>query len=255
MTKSIISLENISKAFENQTNQTVVFEDFSLSVKSNGIISIIGPSGCGKSTLMKLITGILPVDSGKVKIENIPVLEYREKSKIGYVFQKPLFFPWMTTFQNLLFPLKLAGKKITLTDIEYADLLMKKFGLMDAKNIYPNQLSGGMIQRANVIRALVMKPKLLLLDEPFNAIDEFTREVIWEEFRSVWKQEGLLVLIISHNIREAIFLGDMIYILGEKPINLFKTIKIDLPTARERNLLSSEKFFTNIKKIRNEIEF
>ena len=252
--KKYIEITNLDKSYFINNEVISIFQDLQLTIDGQQIISILGPSGCGKSTFLKLITGLIIPDRGTILVDNSSPVEFRNKNKVGYVFQKPMFFPWKKLDKNLIFPVELNGKA-KYDDLNRVEELLTKFKLLEAKHSYPYQLSGGMLQRANVARALVVKPHLLLLDEPFNAIDEFTRERFWIEFRNIWKEENLTVIIVSHNIREAIFLGDRILIFPQKPINKIIELEIKLPLNRNYDLLSEEAFFKNIQHVRKNIIF
>jgi len=252
---TIIKINSLSKVFKTKEMNTEVFRDFSFEFEEKKIYTIIGPSGCGKSTLIRLILGLEQPDEGELKINGITSNEYQKSNKIGVVFQRASFFPWKTVFQNILFPIELSIKNVSKNDIEYGLNLLRKFNIEETKNSYIHELSGGMQQRANVARALVMNPQILILDEPFNAVDEFTREKLWEEFRRVWKNDSLTVILISHDIREAVFFADEVLVLPQKPIINLNAIKIDLPIKRDIKVLSSEGFFLAIQNVRRNLSF
>ncbi len=252
---TIIKINSLSKVFKSKEMNTEVFRNFSFEFEENKIYTIIGPSGCGKSTLLRLILGIEQPDIGELKIAGMSSNEYQKSNKIGVVFQKASFFPWKTVFQNVLFPIELSNKNISKNDKEIGLNLLKKFSIEETKNSYIHELSGGMQQRANVARALVMSPSLLILDEPFNAVDEFTREKLWEEFRRIWKNDCLTIILISHDIREAVFFADEVLVLPQKPISKLNAIKIDLPVERDLKVLSSEGFFLAIQSVRKNLNF
>lgn len=201
----MIVLSCVSKGFKNNSDNLRVISDLSFNFHDKTIYSIIGPSGCGKTTLIKMILGAVKEDKGSITLFGKSRDKYLEKNKIGVVFQNTSFFPWKTVIENILFPLEFYKANITHDDIQKGEMLMDIFGIIEAKDMYGYELSGGMLQRAAVARALISDPKILILDEPFSSIDEFTKEGLWVEFRRIWKEQGLTVIMISHDIREAVF--------------------------------------------------
>lgn len=244
-----IHLNNVSKSFNHSKTEALqVLKDITLSVEKGSIVGILGKSGCGKSTLLKIIAGLLPYDSGEYKINNEGVQTFLERNNIGFVFQKATLFPWKNLYQNLIFPLEINKNKITSEDRARAENLLEKFKIADFKDYYPKQLSGGMLQRASVARTFMLEPKILLLDEPFNAIDEQTREELWVDFRKFWKSEGTTVILVTHSIREVVYFSDIIHIFSQKPASIIDSIKPDLPEQRPQDLITSSKF-TDIERM------
>lgn len=242
-THNIISLEGISKSYKNsKTSDLHVLDNLSFSVEKGSIIGILGKSGCGKSTLLKILAGLIPFDLGKYEIENQPIDKFIENNNIGFVFQKPTLFPWKNLYKNLIFPLEIAKNEITAKDKERVNKLLEKFKIAEFKDYYPKQLSGGMLQRASVARTFTLEPEILLLDEPFNAIDEQTREELWVDFRNFWKSENTTVILVTHSIREAVYLSDIVHVISQKPASLIKSVTIDLPENRLQELIISHKF-------------
>ena len=238
-----IHLENISKSYRNSKTESLqVLKDISLSVEKGSIVGILGKSGCGKSTLLKVIAGLLTYDSGDYRINNQSIHDFLERNNIGFVFQKATLFPWKNLYKNHLFPLEIIKNEITSADKAKADELLEKFKISDFKDYYPKQLSGGMLQRASVARTFMLEPEILLLDEPFNAIDEQTREELWVDFRSFWKSEGTTVLLVTHSIREAVFFSDIVHVISQKPARIIDSIKVDLPDSRPQEIITSAKF-------------
>lgn len=244
-----IHLENISKSYRNSKTESLqVLKDITLSVEKGSIVGILGKSGCGKSTLLKVIAGLLPFESGNYMINNQSIHEFLENNNIGFVFQKATLFPWKNLYKNLLFPVEIMNNVITSADKTKADELLEKFKISDFKKYYPKQLSGGMLQRASVARTFMLEPEILLLDEPFNAIDEQTREELWVDFRRFWKNEGTTVLLVTHSIREVVFFSDVVHVISQKPASLIDSIKVDLPDNRPQEIITSTKF-TEIEKM------
>lgn len=210
----ILKLRNIGKKYQHKTGEVIALKGVNLKVEKGEFISIIGPSGCGKSTLLSIISGLEEKSEGDIFIEGEMVNGI--SPKIGYMLQKDCLLEWKTIYNNILFGLEI--KKIkTKENIEYAENLLKKYGLYDFKDNFPNQLSGGMRQRAALIRTLAVKPKILLLDEAFSALDYQTRIKVTVDIYGILKQEGVTSIMVTHDITEAISMGDRVVVLTARP--------------------------------------
>jgi ABC-type nitrate/sulfonate/bicarbonate transport system ATPase subunit len=236
--KSIIRTENISLSFT-ETGQ--VLDSISLNVKEGEFVSIIGPSGSGKSSIFQCIGGVLVPEKGDIFLGDKKITG--ETGHISYMPQQNSLLPWRTVLENVLLGQELHKK----TNIEEAKSWLHKVGLSEYENAYPHQLSGGMKQRVAFIRALISPASLLLLDEPFSALDEFTRLDMQKWLLSIWEKERKSILFITHNIEEALFLSDRIYLLSERPANILKEINVTFPRPRNEELLMDDQF-QNMKK-------
>lgn len=224
----LLSLENVSKSFFSSKKQTEVLSNISFNIQKNEIIALLGPSGCGKSTLLNILSSLEEQTSGTITLNG----------KLGYMFQKDALLPWRNIFSNICLGLEIKKKK-TNESIEYANELIKKYKLNDFINNFPNQISGGMKQRVALIRTLVLKPDLLLLDEPFSALDAQTKIAVQNDVYNIIKQEKKSALIVTHDIGEAIALADKIIILSDRPAKVKKIVNIKInnlsPLERRNN--------------------
>ena len=247
----MLELHGINKVFKNSNSETLhVLDNVSFTVKQGEIVGILGKSGCGKSTLLRIIAGLLAPDGGDYHIENCEIADFLKENNIGFVFQKATLFPWLNLIENLLFPVNIIKKGHKPEDIQKAENLLNKFGILNYKTYYPYQLSGGMLQRASVARAFMCDPKILLLDEPFNSIDEQTRENLWVDLRKFWKMENTTVILVTHSVREAMFFSDQVHVLSSKPAKITHSVNIGLPYQREKELIVDNHFNEIEKKIR-----
>lgn len=231
--KAVIRTENISLSFT-ETGQ--VLDSISLNVKPNEFVSIIGPSGSGKSTIFQCIGGVLLPETGDIFLEDKKITG--ETGHISYMPQQHSLLPWRTVLENVLLGQELHKK----TNIEEAKSWLNRVGLSDYENIFPHQLSGGMKQRVAFIRALISPSSLLLLDEPFSALDEFTRLDMQKWLLSIWEKERKSILFITHNIEEALFLSDRIYLLSDRPARIIKEINVSFLRPRNEELLIDDHF-------------
>ena len=213
----LLSFNNVSKNFYNDLGETKVLNDLSFSIKNQEIVTLLGPSGCGKSTILNIISSLEKESNGKININ----------AEIGYMFQKDNLLPYLNIYKNIILGLEIQKKK-TKENLDYALSLINKYGLADFINYYPNELSGGMKQRASLIRTLVLKPDLLLLDEPFSALDAQTKLTVQNDVYNIIKQEKKSALIVTHDISEAIALSDKIIILTSRPASIKKMIDISI---------------------------
>jgi NitT/TauT family transport system ATP-binding protein len=222
--------------------ETVVFDDLNLDIIKGEFTSIVGPSGCGKTSLLKIIAGLLAPSEGKIN----HYWQGSQTAKISYVPQQPTLLPFRTVLGNIKLPLELRGQDGT----NNGQRLLKKLGLLTYKDCYPNSLSGGMQQKVSIARALVTSPRLVLMDEPFSALDELSREKVSVELRRWTKQFKVTVLFVTHNIEEAVFLSDRVIVLSGKPSQVVADVNIDLPERRTSELRTINRFFSLSSDIR-----
>ncbi len=212
--KRMLELKNVSMNYQTSTDEIEAIKNLSFSCDEGEFLSLIGPSGCGKTTVLSIIAGLIKPSSGEVIVDCKELCENRDD--IGYMLQKDQLFPWRTIEKNVFLPLEV--KKINdKPHKEYARSLLKKYGLIDFKDKYPDNLSGGMRQRAALIRTLVADPKILLLDEPFSALDYQTRLSVCDDVYRIIKEEGKTAVLVTHDISEAIAMSDVIVVLSARP--------------------------------------
>ncbi len=232
-------------------------EDITLKVQQGEFIAIVGPSGCGKSTFMKLTTGLKMPSKGTILIDGKEVTGPLKIS--GMAFQAPSLLPWRTTVDNVLLPLEIVEphrSQFKAKRDEYqqrARKLLQTVGLGGYEDKFPWQLSGGMQQRASICRALVHEPKMLLLDEPFGALDAFTREELWCTLRDLWTEQRFNVILVTHDLRESVFLADTVYVMSKSPGRFVVRREIDLPRPRELEVTYTEKFTSIVHELRSHI--
>jgi len=232
-------------------------EAIDLQVRRGEFIAIVGPSGCGKSTFMKLATGLKMPSRGSIHIDGQPVTGPLKIS--GMAFQAPSLLPWRTTVDNVLLPLEIVEPyrsqfKAKRPEFEArARKLLQKVGLAGYEDKFPWQLSGGMQQRASICRALIHEPKMLLLDEPFGALDAFTREDLWCILRDLWTEQQFNVILVTHDLRESVFLADTVYVMSKSPGRFVVKKSIDLPRPRDLELTYTPAFTDIVHELRSHI--
>ncbi len=237
-------------------NQFAV-EAIDMKVRQGEFIAIVGPSGCGKSTFMKLATGLKMPSMGKIRIDQQPVTGPLKIS--GMAFQASSLLPWRTTVNNVLLPLEIVEpyrsnfKAKRKEYEERARRLLQKVGLGGYEDKFPWQLSGGMQQRASICRALIHEPKMLLLDEPFGALDAFTREELWCILRDLWTEQQFNVILVTHDLRESVFLADTVYVMSKSPGRFVVKREIDLPRPRDLEVTYTREFTDIVHELRGHI--
>jgi NitT/TauT family transport system ATP-binding protein len=235
----LIAVEEVSRVFTSGAKAVTALERVSFDIETGTFVSIVGPSGCGKSTLLKIISGLLPVSSGKVSVNGASV--ERPLENVGMVFQAPVLLKWRSVLGNILLPVEFA-RLDTAAYRGKAEALIKLVGLTGFEEMFPHQLSGGMQQRASLCRALVTDPQLLLMDEPFGALDAMTRDELDLELLRIWEERKKTVLFVTHSIQEAVFLSDQIFVMSARPGRLLEKIPVDLPRPRSLEMMSGGAF-------------
>ena len=227
----MIVLEGVGKTFLTRGGEAVeALADVSLEARRNEFVCLVGPSGCGKSTLLRLVAGLLAPSGGAVSIGGSPVTEPRADT--GIVFQAPTLLPWATILDNVLFPVDMMGR-LDRAARERAHALLELVGLAGFEAKYPRELSGGMQQRAGICRALVHDPDILLMDEPFGALDALTRDRLNMELLRIWQRDRKTVVLVTHSIAEAVLLSDRVIVMSERPSRVVEEVTIDLPRPRD----------------------
>ena len=230
-----IRIAGLSKRF----GDVVALRDISCSIKEGSFVSIVGPSGCGKSTLLRILAGLLDYAEGEVTLDGQPI--HGTRRDIGVVFQSSILLPWRTILQNVMLPAEVLGLDLKAAR-ERAIQLLHLVRLDGFEDKLPRQLSGGMQQRASIARALLHDPKILLMDEPFGALDALTREHMNLELQRIWAESGKTVVLITHSIPEAIFLGDTVLVMTPRPGTIAREIRVDLPRPRTMHSMASASF-------------
>ena len=235
----LIAVEGVSRVFTSGARVVTALDNVSFEIHPGNFVSIVGPSGCGKSTLLKIISGLLPASSGGTTVGGIRV--ERPLENVGMVFQAPVLLKWRSVLGNILLPVEFAKLDIP-SHRDKAQALINLVGLEGFEEMYPHELSGGMQQRASLCRALVTDPQLLLMDEPFGALDAMTRDELDMELLRIWEERKKTVLFVTHSIQEAVFLSDVVLVMSARPGRLLERISIDLPRPRTLEMMSTVKF-------------
>ena len=243
----LIAVEEVSRVFTSGAKTVTALDKVSFDIETGNFVSIVGPSGCGKSTLLKIVSGLLPASSGKVSVNGNPVDQPLEN--VGMVFQAPVLLKWRSVLGNILLPVEFAKLDIA-SHTQKAQALVKLVGLAGFEEMYPHELSGGMQQRASLCRALVTDPQLLLMDEPFGALDAMTRDELDLELLRIWEERKKTVLFVTHSIQEAVFLSDQVFVMSARPGRLLEKITIDLPRPRTMEMMSDVRLGDYTLKIR-----
>jgi NitT/TauT family transport system ATP-binding protein len=243
----LIAIQDVSRVFTSGARTVHALEKVSFDIQAGDFVSLVGPSGCGKSTLLKIVSGLLPASSGSVAVEGKPVDGPLEN--IGMVFQAPVLLKWRPVLGNVLLPVEFAKLDLA-SHQERARSLLKLVGLEGFEEMYPHQLSGGMQQRVSLCRALVTDPQLLLMDEPFGALDAMTRDELDMELLRIWHERKKTVLFVTHSIQEAVFLSDHVIVMSARPGRLLEEIAIQLPRPRTMEMMSTIQFGAYTLKIR-----
>lgn len=247
----IISVRNLDKIYLDRHGNTLyALKDVTLAIRDEEFVAIVGRSGCGKTTLLKIIAGLLPYERGSVFVRekkvDLPV------EGVGMVFQTPTLLPWRKNLQNVLLPIEMMGKQVK-DYLKAAYDLFEMTGLKGFEERYPFELSGGMQQRVSICRSLIHDPQILLMDEPFGALDALTRDDLNIELLRLWDRKKKTVIFVTHSIPEAVFLSDRVLVMGPRPGTVIHTEEIELPRPRNLETRSTEKYSQHLSAIREKI--
>ncbi len=251
-----VTCRNIGVRFFTERRSVVALQNLNVEVSRGEFLTLLGPSGCGKSTLLRVVADLIAPTQGSLDVLGASPSQARLRRDIGFVFQDPALLPWRTALQNVELPLQVArdriqsAKKARATPQELLELV----GLKGAENAYPHELSGGMRQRVSIARALVSDPRVLLMDEPFGALDEITRDRLNEELRRVWKELGMTIMFVTHSIYEAAYLGQRVMMMAANPGRVQEMVSVDLPEDRTLAIRETPQFVALTAYLRRVLE-
>ncbi|WP_319518770.1 ABC transporter ATP-binding protein [uncultured Martelella sp.] len=249
--KSLVRMEHVTKIF---SNGTIALSDMSLTVRQGEFVSLLGPSGCGKSTALRIIAALGDVTRGTIDWPSSRIsAKGRPEGDISFVFQEPTLMPWATVFGNVYLPLKLRGQSKAGTRDRIMDVL-KTVGLEDFADAYPRELSGGMKMRVSIARALVTNPKLLLMDEPFAALDEITRQRLNDDVLRLWRETGITVVFVTHSVFESAYLSNRIVVMRARPGQVFDDFPLDTSQVRDEDYRSSDEYHQACAKVSHALQ-
>lgn len=245
---SVYTLRGVGKTYARRS--IVALDNVDLDLRKGSFSSVIGSSGCGKSTLLKIMAGLTSPSEGSVVLAGKPVLGPRRD--IGMMFQQATLFPWLTTIDNILLPIRIRdGKAAARAKRSDAQGLLDLVGLKGFEKAYPSELSGGMAQRAAICRMLITEPAVLLLDEPFSALDELVRDFMNMELQRICTERNATAFLVTHSIAEAVILSDTVFVMGARPGRVIEAVEIDLPRPRTLDMVTSPVFGRHVSHIRN----
>jgi NitT/TauT family transport system ATP-binding protein len=251
LARPVYELRRVSKTYARRNIQALGSVDLTLTEGS--FSSVIGASGCGKSTLLKIMAGLVPPSSGSVMLAGKPVTGPRRD--IGMMFQQATLFPWKTALENIVLPIEIRdGKAAARARHDEARALLELVGLKGFDSVYPSELSGGMAQRAAICRMLITEPEVLLLDEPFSALDELTRDYMNMELQRICLARKATAFLVTHSISEAVILSDTVYVMSPRPGRFVETVEIDLPRPRTLDMVTTPRFGALVDRIRGHLD-
>ncbi len=248
-----VMLKDIGMVYKSGGQDVTALTNVTLDINKGEFVSLLGPSGCGKTTLLRVIADLLEPTSGEITVGGESPKEARLKQKYGIVFQSAVLYDWRTVVKNVMLPLEIMHIPKA-ERYKKAMQMLELVGLENFADSYPSQLSGGMQQRVGIARALAIKPEILLMDEPFSALDEFTREKLHEDLLKIWRKTNKTIIFVTHNIAESVFLSDKICVLSPHPGRLSAVIDVDLPRPRTLEMRNTQEFTDLVAKVRNSFE-
>lgn len=249
LTRPVIVARNANLIYPAADKPVHALHDIDLTIRQGEFVSLIGPSGCGKTTLLRAIADLESITSGELLVNDMTPSEARLSGAYGYVFQAPALFPWRTVLQNVVLPLQIQGKMAAEAE-EIGREQLARVGLTGFEGKYPWQLSGGMQQRVSIARALGFKPKILMMDEPFGALDEITRDNLNQQLQDLWCEEQRTVVFVTHSISEAVYLSTKIVVMSPRPGRIVKIIDSPLPRERTLELRDTPEFMQLAHEVR-----
>jgi NitT/TauT family transport system ATP-binding protein len=254
---ALVELRGVKLAYNLGRDSVLAVDGLDMRIGKGEFVAVVGPSGCGKSTLMKLVTGLLPPTSGEIVVHGQKVT--KPIKGVGMAFQNPTLMPWRTTMDNVLLPMEVVEphkRRFRRHRAEYearAMKLLRTVGLGDFAQKFPWQLSGGMQQRSNLCRALIHEPEILMLDEPFGALDAFTREELWGVMQALWLEQRFTSVLVTHDLREAVYLADTVYVMSRRPGKIVLVQQVELPRPRTLASTFEPAFVDLVHKLRDRI--
>lgn len=237
-----LSLQEVTVSFDTTEGEFVILSDVTVELQEGGFLAILGPSGCGKSTLLRAVADLVPTAAGEITLFGRTPEQSRKAREIGFVFQDSTLLPWRSVVDNIRLPFEVGGVAADRSQRVAPEVLLELVGLAGREAALPHELSGGMRQRVAIARALACRPRLLLMDEPFGALDEITRDKLNEELLRIWAETRTTILFVTHSIPEAVFLGQRILTLTSNPGRVREITEIDLPNPRALGLRHSPRF-------------
>ena len=249
-----IKIDNLSLQYRAKGSTVMALQDVSIDIPPRSFVTIVGPSGCGKTTLLKVLSGVLKASRGRVLLDGRPIEETDLSGRIGHVFQRPLLLPWRTALGNVLLTMEVTRKDMKPDErVAEARRWLSLTGLSGFEERLPHELSGGMQQRVSLLRALVFRPPILLMDEPFAALDEITREAMQEELLRLWSVAESTVIFVTHSISEAVLLSERVIVLTSRPGQVDEIIDVPFARPRDEELRGSPRFTDLVQHIRHKL--
>lgn len=249
-TKPVLVAQGLEHTYQSRRGELLALQGITLTVGQNEFVAVVGPSGCGKSTLLRILGGLLVPTAGDVWLDGQVLSTPRRR--VGYVFQKANLMPWRTVLSNVMLPLEIAGISRSRASRQAGELL-ELVGLVGFERAYPRELSGGMAQRVAIARALVADPEILLLDEPFGALDAMSREQMNLELLRIWRARQVPAVMVTHNLQEAVFVADRVLVMSDRPGSIRAEIEVNLPRPRSLEAMYTEFFGALARRVREAV--
>ncbi|HUG78781.1 MAG TPA: ABC transporter ATP-binding protein [Burkholderiales bacterium] len=244
-----VRVEDVEVTFRTPDQVVQALSGVSLQVEEGEFVALLGPTGCGKSTLLRVVSDLTHPSAGVVEVRGRPAAEARRANEFGFVFQEPALLPWRTALDNVMLPLEVV-KYPAAERRARCEALLGMVGLSKFLNRYPHELSGGMKQRVAIVRALAWNPSILLMDEPFSALDELTKNQLQDELLEIWSKERKTILFVTHNISEAVYLADRVVVMSAHPGRIVATLPVELPRSRDPGVRETLEFVQHVKRAR-----